>query len=228
MSSIFWFVAGTVYPPVINDFGKIQLGLDDLTTGVMAASTGVGIAVGCVLAGLLSRDRVRGWMVRMGAWGLTLSLAALALPGPGFEAARAEVRQAKAKRLEQANASKDSSKAIPTPAEAKVRPDPFRRGSLLGPYGSAVALISVGLFAGFFSVPLQVYLQTAAPSDQKGRIIGAMNLLNWIGIAGSGLVYSIGQKIFVEVLELPHASLFGFAAILILPVAWFYRAPETA
>ena len=228
MSSIFWFVAGTVYPPVINDFGKIQLGLDDLTTGAMAASTGVGIAIGCVLAGLLSRDRVRGWMVRMGAWGLTVSLAVLALPGPGFDAARDEVRQAKAKRLEQANTPKGVTQPSATSAEAKPRPNPFRRGSLLGPYGSAAALISVGLFAGFFSVPLQVYLQTAAPTDQKGRIIGAMNLLNWIGIAGSGLVYSIGQKIFVEGLELPHASLFGFAAILILPVAVFYRAPETA
>ena len=89
----------------------------------------------------------------------------------------------------------------------------FHRGSLLGPYGSVVALIAVGLFAGFFSVPLQVYLQTAAPDDQKGRIIGAWNLLNWIGIAGSGIVYSLGRQLLVGWLELPHAALFGFAAV---------------
>ena len=56
MSSIFWFVGGTVYPPSINSFGKEQLQLSDLATGIMAASTGLGIAVGCVLAGLLSKD----------------------------------------------------------------------------------------------------------------------------------------------------------------------------
>ena len=227
ISSVFWFVAGTVYPPVINDFGKIQLGLDDLTTGAMAASTGLGIAVGCVLAGWLSKDRMRGWMVRCGAWGLTISMAVLCLPGPGFDAVREEIRQTKLKRQQSANAPsltatvpKDSSVAT------KVRPNPFRRGSLLGPF-SVVALIAVGVFAGFFSVPLQVYLQTAAPSDQKGRIIGAWNLLNWIGIAGSGVVYSIGQLLLVERLELPHATLFGFAAVLMLPVALFYRPPET-
>lgn len=227
MSSVFWFVGGTVYPPAINAFGKKQLGLDDLTTGAMAASTGVGIAVGCVLAGLLSKNRVRGWMIRMGAWGLTLSLAALCLPGPGFDAIRNEIRQAKLAKVSKPDAVDRAitpkAEAI-TPAVAKT--DPFRRGSLLGPYGSVVALISVGLFAGFFSVPLQVYLQATAPSDQKGRIIGAMNLLNWIGIACSGGVYAVGQLIFINWLELPHASLFGFAALLMLPVALFYRPPE--
>ena len=90
-----------------------------------------------------------------------------------------------------------------------------------------IALVAVGLFAGFFSVPLQVFLQASAPSDQKGRIIGAFNLLNWIGIAGSGAVYSLGRWLLIERMELPHASLFGFAALLMLPVALFYRPPET-
>jgi acyl-[acyl-carrier-protein]-phospholipid O-acyltransferase/long-chain-fatty-acid--[acyl-carrier-protein] ligase len=69
-------------------------------------------------------------------------------------------------------------------------------------------------------------LQASAPSDQKGRIIGAMNLLNWIGIAGSGGIYFVGQLILINWLELPPASLFGFAALLMLPVALFYRPPE--
>lgn len=229
MSSVFWFVGGTVYPPAINAFGKDQLRLDDLTTGAMAASTGLGIAIGCVLAGILSKNRVRSWLVRAGAWGLTLSLAALCLPGPGFDAVREEIRQTKQLRLQKAADPESAAFTAATTSRdlSQPRPNPFRRGSLLGPYGSVVALISVGLFAGFFSVPLQVYLQTAAPSDQKGRIIGAWNLLNWIGIAGSGIVYSIGRAVLVDGLELPHATLFGFAAVLMLPVALFYRPPET-
>ena len=237
MSSVFWFVGGTVYPPAINAFSKDQLRLNDLETGLMAASTGVGIAIGCVLAGLLSKNRVRGWLVRAGAWGLTLSLAALSIPGPGFNEVRAEVRQTNALRQQQ-QAAKASGDSAANPAESKdvmtrhddgtdsTRPSLFRRGSLLGPF-SVVALIAVGLFAGFFSVPLQVHLQTAAPSDQKGRIIGAMNLLNWIGIAGAGGVYWIGRVVLVDWLALPHATLFGFAALLMLPVALFYRPPET-
>lgn len=231
MSSVFWFVGGTVYPPAINAFGKDQLLLNDLQTGALAASTGLGIAIGCVLAGVLSKNRVRGWLVTAGAWGLTLSLAALCLPGPGFEEVRDEIRQAKISKAQrtqgEANTNSEVAGDAKKTADASLKPDPFRRGSLLGPYGSVVALISVGLFAGFFSVPLQVYLQTAAPSDQKGRIIGAWNLLNWIGIAGSGVVYSLGRVTLVDWLQLPHATLFGFAALLMLPVALFYRPPET-
>lgn len=241
MSSIFWFVGGTVYPPAINSFCKEQLKLNDLATGAMAASTGLGIAIGCVLAGLLSKDRVRGWLVRTGAWGLTLSLAVLALPGPGFDTVREEIRQHKQTRIETIRPQSDtvSDSVVQTPSSGRRRPDdvsdslnptstdPFRRGSLVGPYGSVIALVAVGLFAGFFSVPLQVFLQASAPSDQKGRIIGAFNLLNWIGIAGSGAVYSLGRWLLIERMELPHASLFGFAALLMLPVALFYRPPET-
>ena len=84
---------------------------------------------------------------------------------------------------------------------------------------SGLALIAIGLFAGFFSVPLQVYLQASALWN-KGRIIGAWNLMNWIGIAG-GVVYSIGQLILVDWLQLPYATLFAFAGILMLPVAVF-------
>ena len=241
MSSVFWFVGGTVYPPAINSFCKEQLKLNDLATGAMAASTGLGIAIGCVLAGLLSKDRVRGWLVRTGSWGLTLSLAVLALPGPGFDTVREEIRQHKQARIETVRSQSGTvaDTVVRTPSSGRESPDhdsdshgptstdPFRRGSLLGPYGSVIALIAVGLFAGFFSVPLQVFLQASAPSDQKGRIIGAFNLLNWIGIAGSGAVYSLGRSLLIERMELPHASLFGFAALLMLPVALFYRPPET-
>ncbi len=227
MSSAFWFVSGTVYPPAINAFGKEQLRLDDLATGAMAASTGLGIAVGCVLAGFLSRDRVRGWLVRAGAWGLTLSLAALSLPGSGLDTVRAEINQSNKLRKQGVTTSQPDRSVTERETSSSLKANPSQRGSLLGPYGSVAALIAVGVFAGLFSVPLQVFLQASAPSDQKGRIIGAWNLLNWIGIAGSGIVYSLGRFLLIDQLELPHASLFGFAAILMLPVAVFYRPPDS-
>lgn len=248
MSSVFWFVGGTIYPPAINALSKEQFRFNDMITGFFAASTGVGIAIGCILAGVLSKDRVRGWIVRMGAWGLVASLAVLAIPGPGWNAVHEDL---KAKKLEiraqndststekaekeplianadsetdEKPAAKGTEKADANPA---VAADPFYRGTMLGPYGSAAALICVGLFAGFYSVPLSVYLQTNAPTEQKGRIIAANNLLNWIGIAGAGAIYSLGRIILVQTFSLPQASLFGFAAVLMLPVALFYRPPNT-
>lgn len=299
MSSVFWFVGGTVYPPAINAFCKDQLLVNDLTTGAMAASTGLGIAIGCVTAGILSKNRVQGWLVRLGAWGLTLSLAALCIPGPGFSTVREEIQRSNriarslAHRvsfhehqipvrdlfhrierehgipvsiepagfladdarvtldldqvpLKQAldavcrdisarftivcgslviSSTSDSQQTIES-LKARHRSEQARRGSLLGPLGSVAALIAVGLFAGFFSVPLQVFLQATTPLDQKGRIIGTLNLFNWVGIAGSGAIYWVGRQLLVGWLEMPHAALFGFAGLLMLPVALFYRPPD--
>ena len=245
MSSVFWFVGGTIYPPAINALGKEQFHLNDLITGVLAATTGVGIAIGCVVAGILSKDRVRGWIVRTGAWGITLSLLLLALPGPGWNAVREEIRQLKQQAKSKTETKVVADHTVHAIAEASGNdrknaanqgdPGPelfanaterFYRGTILGPYGSALALISVGLFAGFYSVPLQVYLQSTAPVEQKGRIIGANNLINWIGIASAGGVCFLGRIILVDWLMLPYASLFGLAAALMLPVALFYRPPE--
>jgi MFS family permease len=212
-----------------------------LITGILAATTGVGIALGCVVAGILSKDRVRGWMVRMGAWGITLSLLLLSLPGPGWNAVRDEIRELKQRA--QSKADIEVKTGNPVDATAKVSDsgstepttprgpasqhlvnatERFFRGTMLG----ALALISVGLFAGFYSVPLQVYLQSTAPVEQKGRIIGANNLINWIGIASAGGVCFLGRIVLVDWLMLPYATLFGLASALMLPVALFYRPPE--
>lgn len=78
--AVFWMVGGIVLPTV-NALGKTQLGLGDLPTGVLAASMGVGIALGCVLGGYLSRGRVNQSVVVGGAIGTVISLLLLALPG---------------------------------------------------------------------------------------------------------------------------------------------------
>ena len=56
------------------------------------------------------------------------------------------------------------------------------------------ALIGIGASAGFFVVPLAVFMQARPPKDQKGRIIGAMNLVNWIGIVFSALFFQVAQQ----------------------------------
>lgn len=180
VSSVFWFIGGVVYPPAINDLGELQHKLGPALTGRLAACTGIGIAIGCLIAGRLSRDRFNARLIAIGGWGMLLCLGLLAAPG---------------------NAA---------------------AGTLLGVRGAGAALIGLGLCAGLFTVPLQVYLQARAPLDQKGRIIGTMNLLNWIGIATAGLYYH-GANVLLARWQAPPSAMFAAAALLLLPVLLAYR-----
>ena len=80
VSSVFWMVAGVAQPSV-NSLGMIQLRLDEMQTSFMAGGVGIGIALGCVLAGWLSGDRVDFRIVRVGAWGIVGCLLVMSLPG---------------------------------------------------------------------------------------------------------------------------------------------------
>src|SRR5262249_48160336 len=89
-----------------------------------------------------------------------------------------------------------------------------------------VLLTIIGAAAGFFTVPIQVFLQMRPPADQKGRVIGAMNLINWIGILVSSQIYDV-LDFFRQAQGAPQSALFGCTALLVLPVALFYRPRET-
>lgn len=97
----------------------------------------------------------------------------------------------------------------------------------IGWQGAILALIWLGFCAGLFTVPLNVFLQGATPRLHKGRVIGAMNLANWIGLAFSGVYYSICNKIFaLDSLHVPHNAMYGAAALVVLPLVLFFR-PES-
>ncbi|ADG66053.1 major facilitator superfamily MFS_1 [Planctopirus limnophila DSM 3776] len=183
-SSVFWMVAGMVYPNSINALGKTIHGFSDTQTGLMAATTGLGIAVGCVFAGIWCRDKVRGRLVTVGLVGLTGCLILLGMPG----------------------------------AEG------FKGKPWLSPIGASIALVGVGLFAGMYSVPLQTFLQAMASDGQKGRIIGVMNLVNWIGIALAGVIYIVSVKILGS-FGLSEQFTFWVGAGLLVPLLIFFRPP---
>lgn len=81
-TSVFWATGGLVYPQAINEVGITQLQLSKEVTSYMAAGTGLGIAVGCVLGMMWSYGMFNARLVRLGALGMFLGLVALALPGP--------------------------------------------------------------------------------------------------------------------------------------------------
>ncbi len=78
--SVFWMVGGMVQQGV-NSVGKTQLGLSDAKTSVLAASIGLGIAVGCMIGGYLSRDRVNRNVVIVGEIGIFVTMVLMSLRG---------------------------------------------------------------------------------------------------------------------------------------------------
>ena len=96
---------------------------------------------------------------------------------------------------------------------------------LLGYAGSFPVLIGLGMAAGMFAIPVQVFIQTRPPEDQKGRMIAVMNLTNFIAILLSGAIYMAFDRL-IEAAGWPRSVLFAFNALLILPVALCYRGPK--
>lgn len=88
-SSVFWFVGG-VFQPSVNAMGTLQYRLSDTSTGQLAATTAIGIAIGSVLAGYLSRSRFRASLVRIAGVGMVICMGVLSIPGEKMAPLRVE------------------------------------------------------------------------------------------------------------------------------------------
>ncbi|WP_437186320.1 MFS transporter [Planctomicrobium sp. SH668] len=80
-TSAFWATGGLVYPQAINDVGVTQLGLNKEITSYMAAGTGFGIAIGCIVGMIFSHGTFNARLVSFGSLGMFFGLVALSLPG---------------------------------------------------------------------------------------------------------------------------------------------------
>ncbi|MCA9246111.1 MAG: MFS transporter [Planctomycetales bacterium] len=78
VSSIFWMVAALV-PPSVNALGMNQLHVGEAKTSYLSAAIGAGIAIGCAGGGLISGSAVNFRLVRIGGFGVVVSLAVLAI-----------------------------------------------------------------------------------------------------------------------------------------------------
>ena len=83
-------------------------------------------------------------------------------------------------------------------------------------------LLLVGASTGLFTVPLQVFLQSRPPADQRGRVLGAMNLVQWMAIAAAAVFYAAGDAVRTAC-GWPISTLFAMTALVMLPVAIAYR-----
>ncbi len=87
-------------------------------------------------------------------------------------------------------------------------------------------LVGAGGFAGLYTIPLQAFLQSRPGADEKGRVMGAMNLITWIAILLSAAVYS-GIDRSCTALDQPISWGFAATGCLMLPVALFFCPRET-
>lgn len=93
---------------------------------------------------------------------------------------------------------------------------------LLGFRGAVPTLVLLGMAAGVFAIPVQVFIQTRPPREQKGRMIAVMNIFNFIAILLGGIVYALFDRLNVA-LDWPRSYIFAMTAALMLPLALLYR-----
>lgn len=198
VSSMFWLLAGMV-PSAINALGIIELRIGDKYTSYLNGVISIGIALGCVIGGIASRGKVDFRLLRTGAIGMMCCLGLLAIPANG-----------------------DISLLIGADGDLLRFPGIGESSQWLGFWGSLGMLLLLGTFTGLFAVPLQVFMQTRPPDDKKGRMIAVMNQANWVGIAISGVLYSVFVTI-IAAFNWPSSTTFLFIAVLMLPIVIFYR-----
>jgi len=81
-SCVFWLIAGLTVQSV-NSLCKVQLQMSDTSTSIMVALISIGIAIGGVVAGWLSRGGDGHRVIVMGMWGVVIWCGLLAITVPG-------------------------------------------------------------------------------------------------------------------------------------------------
>jgi acyl-[acyl-carrier-protein]-phospholipid O-acyltransferase/long-chain-fatty-acid--[acyl-carrier-protein] ligase len=84
IGQVFVWTIATLVPPVVLAYDASHLGLKEWQSGLPLAALGIGVGVGCVLAGKLSASKVEYGLLPLGAFGLTISALAFAAIGPGL------------------------------------------------------------------------------------------------------------------------------------------------
>ncbi|MFY9254651.1 MAG: MFS transporter [Fuerstiella sp.] len=203
---LFWFIGG-VAQPAVNNLGENVLHLNKTRTSLMAASIGVGIALGCVVSGFANKGGTDGarWTTR-GGWMLVMSLLLITLLGSGL---------------------------LGRPAESKDQLQGIMHSLLVADgmeWMLRISMLLLGLSAGIFVIPVQVFIQQAPPAEQKGRLIGAMNFITWIGILLSAAFLGLANAVTGALAgpQSPYrfqSCIFLALALVMLPVAALYRLP---
>lgn len=157
-----WFLAALLQFAIVV-YGHDVLRVDESQISYLQAAVGIGIGVGSLAAGYLSRGKIETRLVPLGALGMTLFGFLISRHGLGIWPVRAD-------------------------------------------------LCLLGIFGGFYAVPLNTLIQHRPKREEKGGVIAAANLLSFVGVFLAAGVYfglsSIGH--------LPPGQIFLAGAIMTL------------
>ncbi len=107
----------------------------------------------------------RGLLVKLGMWGMLGTLALLSIPGTGF--IERELTGAEIKSFAGETLAKEAGEKPPEKVVRQYRP------VWLGVTATGGVLVLLGISAGLFSVPVQVYLQARRPPNRKAASLAS-------------------------------------------------------
>ena len=154
----FWFGGALVRQSVLK-FAHSSLGLSDALTTYWVAMMGLGIGVGAVAAGYLSREKIETGIVPVGAIGMGIFSLLLGITGIGLG---------------------DTGGVAPATGIG------IGTGMYVFVIG---IMFWLGFFAGFFDVPLAAAIQARAPLAIRGGVIATTNMLTFVGIAFASIFF---------------------------------------
>jgi 1-acyl-sn-glycerol-3-phosphate acyltransferase len=148
--SWFWFV-GTVFATQLPDYAVAYLGGGNTLYVFALALFSIGTGTGSMLCEKLSARTVEIGLVPLGAFGMSVFLFDLYFARSGVATAAGL-------------------------AGAGLDVAGFLRAD--GSWRIVFDLVGIGLFTGFFVVPLFALIQSRTPKDELSRVIGALNIQN--------------------------------------------------
>jgi acyl-[acyl-carrier-protein]-phospholipid O-acyltransferase/long-chain-fatty-acid--[acyl-carrier-protein] ligase len=213
----FWF-AGTLMRNSLLAFCHGTVGLSEGPTTLVIGMTGVGIALGAVSAGYLSRSRIELGLVPLGAIGLAVSTLLVAVPQETYHAY-----------FFSPLAGLLGIVGLDGPVAGVLASMAHGLGLGGDPALSAYLLLlmllalGMGFWAGVYDVPLAACIQQRAPHGIKGGVIAATNMITWFGIAGASIF-----QIALSAVGVTSHSVFAITAALSLGIGLYIvlRVPQ--
>src|ERR1700685_4674795 len=186
-----WFLAALLQFTIVV-YGHDVLHIDDTRTSYLQAAVGIGIGLGSLAAGYLSRGKIEMGLIPIGAMGMTIFGALLYFSQPAALLAH----------------------WLSTVMYHQGGTIAVKFGGLIV---SAVRLrvpdlSLLGFFGGFFAVPLNALIQHRPRPEEKGGVIAAANLLSFTGVFAAAGAYFL----FSSALHQTPAGIFLDGAILTL------------
>jgi len=162
-----WFLAALLQF-VIVVYGHDVLRVDETQISYLQAAVGVGIGVGSLAAGYLSRGKIETRLIPVGAVGMTIFGFLVSQHGLGVWSVRED-------------------------------------------------LAMLGVFGGFYAVPLNALIQHRPAPAHKGGVIAAVNLLSFVGVFLAAGMYFLCASIA----HLEPGQIFLTGAIMTIAATWY-------